>query len=746
MNKNLLTIQKAAHFLGVSTKTLRRWESAGKLVPIRTIGNQRRYTLEQLTDYRLQIKDKKNLEFIIHNSEFKGDDLGFRTHEFSNQQSIISNQKSEPQAIQGLDSFSYLKLEIAGISSAKKRILGSFLVAFSLLVFAVSTKTAVEGLNTKLKGFQTGEVAQVQNANPQAVLGASTEGTNYVFRVNVPSSFSQSADFLSGITIQGKSVIIGGIDTQNGDISAGTGKITASNVVYGLTAGTGLSVSGGQNPTLTNTGVTSLGGSSGSIDLTGGTGITIDGLKVSNSDLGSSQNIFKNVVVGSSTITAGSNTDTLNISAGSGVTLTSNTSTKTITISSSGGSGVTSLNTQTGALTLAAGTGLSLTGLTFTNAGVTSVQGVSGAVSLAAGSNVSLSTDTNTKTVTISSTVPSSTITSTSGWTQSGNYVTLTNSGNYVGIGTTTPSSALQVGGDILPTQNSVYNLGSSGLSWNNIYANQIVGTGAQINLTIPATSSATGLSVSMTGTGSGQLASFSFNGTQVLGVGTNDVYVGGKISMTTDDTNLANAKDIFVYDTTKDSDTGQWINNDTAQSASWYNETVNNTGLQCSLTSDTRCGQRPFPQKVTIYVTSNTIFIYDNKDNTLWMKFKEGTGYSINGTSVTLTSVYALNGIVYIGTDKNGLLEINFLTDKIYQFDYNGGAGGRAQFLGTIADRNSNKGYGARESWGQIASDQVNGVYAKIINGKIYIAVSTLGGASVINLSDQKVVKYVDN
>ena len=740
MNKNLLTIQKAAHFLGVSTKTLRRWESAGKLVPIRTIGNQRRYTIEELQEYK---EKTANLKYKTPN------DLGFKTYDFGKSSNVNPPTSiANPQIIQPLSSFSYLKLEIAGISSAKKRILGSFLFAFSLLVLAVSTKTAVESLNTNLHSLQAGgkQVAQAQNANPQAVLGSSIEPANYVFRVNVPSSFSQAADFQSGITIQGKSIILGGVDTQNGDVNAGTGKITASNVVYGLTAGAGLSVSGGQNPTLTNTGVTSLGGSSGSLDLTGGTGITIDGLKVSNSDLGSSQNIFKNIVVGSSTIAAGSNTDTLNITAGSGVTLTPNTSTKTITISSSGGSGVTSLNTQTGALTLAAGTGLSLSGLTFTNTGVTSVQGVSGAVSLAAGSNVSLSTDTNTKTVTISSTVPSSTITSTSGWTQSGNYVTLTNSGNYVGIGTTTPSSALQVGGDILPTQNSVYNLGSSGLSWNNIYANQIVGTGAQINLTIPATSSATGLSVSMTGTGSGQLASFSFNGTQVLGVGTNDVYVGGKISMITDDTNLANAKDIFVYDTTKDSDTGQWINNDTAQSASWYNETINDTGLQCSLTSDTRCGQRPFPQKVTIYVTSNTIFIYDNKDNTLWMKFKEGTGYSINGTSVTLTSIYALNGIVYIGTDKNGLLEINFLTDKIYQFDYNGGAGGRAQFLGTLANRNSNKGYGARESWGQIASDQVNGVFARIINGKVYIAVSTLGGASVIDLSDQRVIKYVDN
>jgi predicted site-specific integrase-resolvase len=31
-----------------STKTFRRWEAAGKLVPTRTVGNQRRYSLEAL--------------------------------------------------------------------------------------------------------------------------------------------------------------------------------------------------------------------------------------------------------------------------------------------------------------------------------------------------------------------------------------------------------------------------------------------------------------------------------------------------------------------------------------------------------------------------------------------------------------------------------------------------------------------------------------------------------------------------
>ena len=43
-----VTIAKAAALLGVSTTTLRRWEASGRLMPTRTVGNQRRYSLQAL--------------------------------------------------------------------------------------------------------------------------------------------------------------------------------------------------------------------------------------------------------------------------------------------------------------------------------------------------------------------------------------------------------------------------------------------------------------------------------------------------------------------------------------------------------------------------------------------------------------------------------------------------------------------------------------------------------------------------
>ena len=58
---------------------------------------------------------------------------------------------------------------------------------------------------------------------------------------------------------------------------------------------------------------------------------------LTNTDKGSSQNIFKNVAVaGQNTIVADSNDDTLTVAAGSGITLTTNSTSDTLTIANSG--------------------------------------------------------------------------------------------------------------------------------------------------------------------------------------------------------------------------------------------------------------------------------------------------------------------------------------------------------------------------------------------------------------------------
>ena len=102
----------------------------------------------------------------------------------------------------------------------------------------------------------------------------------------------------------------------------------------------------------TTTGVLSITGNNAAVgatvDLDGryvesvsqGAGITVSGttaVTVTNSDRGSSQNIFKNVAVsGQSTIVADSNNDTLTVAAGSGISLTTDAATDTLTITNTG--------------------------------------------------------------------------------------------------------------------------------------------------------------------------------------------------------------------------------------------------------------------------------------------------------------------------------------------------------------------------------------------------------------------------
>jgi hypothetical protein len=100
--------------------------------------------------------------------------------------------------------------------------------------------------------------------------------------------------------------------------------------------------------------------------LSAGTGISYDNATgvISNSDRGSSQNIFKNIAItGSELVVADTNDDTVTFTAGAGVTITSVASTDTITISATGlGGTVTSVG-------LTAPTGFSVSGSPVTTSG-----------------------------------------------------------------------------------------------------------------------------------------------------------------------------------------------------------------------------------------------------------------------------------------------------------------------------------------------------------------------------------------
>ena len=204
-------------------------------------------------------------------------------------------------------------------------------------------------------------------------------------------------------------------------------------------------------------------------------------------------------------------------------------------------------------------------------------------------------------------------------------------------------------------------------------------------------------------------------------------------------------AVDVFIYDTSKDSDGGAWRKR--TQHTSWYNETLNTA---------TRGSRREFPAVAVIVVTAATtrkLYIYDGDDPDLpmWMVIDTIDGQWPQTES---SSLYALNGIIALGSssDSEPLYETRnrldlyyFVSDKI---ESSGGAPG-GSYYGTVdglVNRRShaaNLGSPAGNSVYPLVNIRVNDVAMTVLpNAPIddatglpvpTIAVATDGGVSVI-------------
>jgi hypothetical protein len=128
-------------------------------------------------------------------------------------------------------------------------------------------------------------------------------------------------------------------------------------------------------------------------------------------------------------------------------------------------------------------------------------------------------------------------------------------------------------------------------------------------------------------------------------------------------------AVDVFIYDTSKDSDGGAWRKR--TQHTSWYNEKLNTT---------IRGNRREFPSVAVIVATTAGIYIYDGDDPSLpfWRLFE--AGYNSYGGVVLWDaqhlSLSALNGTICVGNRHgnvlyggNGLYQYKLISD-IYQND----------------------------------------------------------------------------
>ena len=361
MKDELLTIKDAAKLLGVSTKTLRRWESNGHLVPQRTIGNQRRYSKNELEVLFTSSKGKpKFLANPTENSNYIPAPISEPIQKEEKVSSVSVNRENDQEN----PVVNIFKLHALRFSHFKTPFAtGAFAAIILSIVIILVLFSHNQGANLLEKATallsRPEQKKHFNELSDQKVLGTSDTVPAYQLAINVPGIFGKTVTFLDNVAIKkGLSVdkiatLSGGIITNNADVNAGKGKLTASNVVYSLTAGQNISISGNpQNPIISTTGggVTSLQGETGDVSLTGGSGISISGATITNSDTGSAQNIFKTFSISGTDITAGGNNDTINFAAGSGISLSGDAGSKTITITGSGGQGTLSGMTPNGVL------------------------------------------------------------------------------------------------------------------------------------------------------------------------------------------------------------------------------------------------------------------------------------------------------------------------------------------------------------------------------------------------------------
>jgi len=197
-------------------------------------------------------------------------------------------------------------------------------------------------------------------------------------------------------------------------------------------------------------------------------------------------------------------------------------------------------------------------------------------------------------------------------------------------------------------------------------------------------------------------------------------------------------AVDVFIYDTSKDSDGGAWRKR--TQHTSWYNERLNTT---------TRGSRKDFPAVAVIVSETTQVTIYDgdHPDMPMWMVFNILSGNMAGGGNQL--AVTMLNGILVTGASGYAM-QIEFISDRGVDWFTNQ----KYLYKGNIEQRNDTLAFNLIESYG-IVNNVVNDVAMTVLpNAPIdaatglpvpTIAVATSGGTSVIR-DDGSVVDITTN
>lgn len=203
--------------------------------------------------------------------------------------------------------------------------------------------TSVEGTTDEVTVTTTAGVVTV---SLPATINADTSGNAATAtKLATPRAIQLSGDVTGTANFDGSAAI--NISTTIAANSVALGTDTTGDYVASVSASDGIAATGT------------------------GEGATV---ALTNTDKGSSQNIFKNVSDGTTSVVADSNNDTLTISAGTGVSVTANASTDTITVANTGVTSITGTGNQitasgsTGSVTLSLPSAVTFPGTVTLNA------------------------------------------------------------------------------------------------------------------------------------------------------------------------------------------------------------------------------------------------------------------------------------------------------------------------------------------------------------------------------------------
>ncbi|MFZ1619569.1 MAG: MerR family DNA-binding transcriptional regulator, partial [Microgenomates group bacterium] len=420
-----LSISEAAIKLGVSASTLRRIEKKGLLVPQRNSIGEREYSRNSIKTYMaregqqnkgvpLSTNDAIETEIdqipvparvLIDNSVYASEKAReFPVYEpraagmFASESESARNEVEPRIADAAIRKISRTQYKF----NARNIFMATSMLGFiAMLVFGAIGAQTVFNSVTKDRAVAVRLNFEKVDKQPQ-VLAASTD-KGLLSRINDSLSqllarlpWSSSANKNVSIVAQvKKDAQVNIADVQKALASSAISEketiyfaipavfqknITAPNVIYSVTAGTGVTITGDtQNPVINAvsstvaSGVSSLQGSTGSVVLTAGSGISIDGLTISSSISSSTEQTFNTISVsGQSDVVADSSTDTLTLTAGTGIVITTDASGDIVTITNSGSSSasgfidngtVVSLTTSTDNVTLGSTTDLAKLGI-----------------------------------------------------------------------------------------------------------------------------------------------------------------------------------------------------------------------------------------------------------------------------------------------------------------------------------------------------------------------------------------------